>query len=45
MKIRFYNARILPLDDATPLFSGELVVDGSINIEPSYYDKQKEDHY
>ena len=29
MKIRFYNARILPLDDATPLFTGELVVDGS----------------
>ena len=30
MKIRFFNARILPLDDQTPLFSGELVVDGSV---------------
>jgi len=29
MKIRFLNARILPLDNATPLFTGELVVDGS----------------
>ena len=29
MKIRFFNARILPLDDKTPLFTGELVVDGS----------------
>lgn len=30
MKTRFYNARILPLDDQTPLFSGELAVDGSV---------------
>ena len=29
MKIRFFNARILPLDGATPLFTGELVTDGS----------------
>ena len=29
MKTRFYNARILPLDGGTPLFSGELIVDGS----------------
>jgi len=29
MKIRFYNAWILPLDGVTPLFSGELVTDGS----------------
>ncbi|NCB06122.1 MAG: hypothetical protein EOM69_11480, partial [Clostridia bacterium] len=27
MKIRFFNARILPLDGKTPLFTGELVVD------------------
>jgi 5-methylthioadenosine/S-adenosylhomocysteine deaminase len=26
MKIRFFNARILPLDGTTPLFTGELVV-------------------
>ncbi len=31
MNTRFYNARILPLDGSTPLFSGELVVsDGRI---------------
>ncbi|MEN6339414.1 MAG: amidohydrolase [Clostridiaceae bacterium] len=29
MKTRFFNARILPLDGKTPLFAGELVVDGS----------------
>ncbi len=29
MKIRFFNARILPLDGTTPLFTGELVTDGS----------------
>jgi 5-methylthioadenosine/S-adenosylhomocysteine deaminase len=29
MKIRFYHARILPLDGHTPLFSGELATDGS----------------
>jgi len=28
MKTRFYNARILPLDGSTQLFSGELVVSG-----------------
>ena len=28
MITRFYNARILPLDSSTPLFSGELVVSG-----------------
>ena len=28
MNIRFYNARILPLDGRTPLFSGELIVSG-----------------
>lgn len=28
MKIRFFNVRILPLDGTTPLFTGELVVDG-----------------
>lgn len=30
MKIRFTNAQILPLDDKTPLFSGDLVVEGSV---------------
>ncbi|MEN6593582.1 MAG: amidohydrolase [Clostridiaceae bacterium] len=29
MKTRFFNARILPLDGKTPLFTDELVVDGS----------------
>lgn len=29
MKTRFFNARILPLDGCTPLFRGELTVDGS----------------
>ena len=29
MTTRFFNARILPLDGSTPLFSGELVVSGS----------------
>jgi len=29
MKIRFLNARILPLDGKAPLFTGELVTDGS----------------
>ncbi len=29
MKIRFFNARILPLDERTPLFSGELVTNDS----------------
>lgn len=28
MNTRFYNARILPLDGSTPLFTGELVVSG-----------------
>ena len=28
MKIKFFNARILPLDGTTPLFTGELIVDG-----------------
>ncbi len=28
MNIRFYNARILPLDGRTPLFPGELIVSG-----------------
>lgn len=28
MNIRFYNARILPLNGRTPLFSGELIVSG-----------------
>jgi 5-methylthioadenosine/S-adenosylhomocysteine deaminase len=28
MNTRFYNARILPLDGTTPLFSGELIVSG-----------------
>ena len=29
MNTKFYNARILPLDGSTPLFSGELVVSGT----------------
>ncbi len=29
MKIRFFNAKILPLDECTPLFSGELATNGS----------------
>ncbi len=29
MKTRFLNAKILPLDHRMPLFSGELVVEGS----------------
>lgn len=28
MKTRFFNARILPLDQATPLLAGELITDG-----------------
>ncbi len=30
MKTRFFNARILPIDGVTPLFTGELVTNGSV---------------
>ncbi len=37
MKIRLFNARILPLDGRTPLFSGELTVDGGtiVSMHPA----------
>jgi len=41
MKIRFYNARILPLDGSTQLFEGELVVSGGriVSLGASVGDK------